>query len=64
MAGASATTTVRFNDVERRKVGAAARTRGIGTSTYIRRATVEAAERDLIAAAIAEPSDAETARGE
>ena len=53
------TTTVRLDPRERRLVEIAAAARGVGPSTYLRRVAVEAAERDIIAAAIApaaEPS--------
>jgi hypothetical protein len=59
MAAGSTTTTVRFTDVERRMLRVSARYRGVGTSTYVRQVAIEAAERDLIAAAIAEPADSE-----
>jgi uncharacterized protein (DUF1778 family) len=53
------TTTVRLTPPERRLVDLAAQGRGIGPSTYIRRAAIEAAERDVLAAAIADPGGPE-----
>ena len=41
------TTTVRLNPPDRRLVEAAAASRGVGPSTYLRLAAVETARRDL-----------------
>jgi hypothetical protein len=63
-ASAPRTTTVRLTAHERRLVELAARGRGVGPSTYLRRVAVAAAERDVLAAAVSasasdEPEPAE-----
>jgi uncharacterized protein (DUF1778 family) len=50
------TTTVRLTPRERRLVEVAASRQGVGPSSYMRRAAVAAAERDVIAAAVEEPA--------